>query len=188
MISTKKLAKTTSWSMKNTFNVKEWHRSIQQTTRFPDYFNIKSSGELAVLLWRQFDVPISWKEKLFYLQRDYAIFIFLQCIDFRPTKYEGCETDPSFKLATRAFSYLTRDFELTTRGFELVTRVLLFHVTHNHWVSVDWIEIQNFKGVQNNCSNYHLKQPGSTAFFVLLLFYLIYFYWSTRSVKVSMPD
>ena len=46
---------------------------------------------------RQFDVPISWKEKLFYLQRDYAIFISLQCIDLRPTENEGFETEPYVK-------------------------------------------------------------------------------------------
>ena len=70
--------------------------SIQQITRFPDYLNIKSSDELAVLFLRQFDVPISWKERLFYFQRDYAIFISLQCINFRPTEYEGFETEPLF--------------------------------------------------------------------------------------------
>ena len=43
---------------------------------------------------RQFYVTISWKERLFYLERDYAIFISLQCINFRPTEYEGFETDP----------------------------------------------------------------------------------------------
>ena len=36
-----------------------FYRCIQQITKFPDYLNIKSSGELAVLILRQFDVPIS---------------------------------------------------------------------------------------------------------------------------------
>ena len=55
---------------------------------------MKSSGELAVLFLRQFDVPISWKERLFYFQRDYAIFISLRCINFCPTEYEGFEKEP----------------------------------------------------------------------------------------------
>ena len=71
-----------------------FYRSIQKITGFPDYLNIKSSGELAVLFLGQFDIPISWKERLFYLQGDCAIFISLQCIDFRPTEYEDFETDP----------------------------------------------------------------------------------------------
>ena len=48
------------------------------------------------IILRQFDVPVSWKERLFYFQRDYAIFISLQCINFRPTEYEGFETEPLF--------------------------------------------------------------------------------------------
>ena len=36
-----------------------FYRSIQQITRFIDYLDIKSSGELADLFLRQFDVPIS---------------------------------------------------------------------------------------------------------------------------------
>ena len=70
-----------------------FYRSIQQITRFPGYLNVKNSGELAVLFLRQ--LPISWKERLFYLQRDYVIFISLQCIDFRPTEYEDFETEPN---------------------------------------------------------------------------------------------
>ena len=35
------------------------------------------------------------KKRLFYLQRDYAVFISLQYINFRPTEYEGFEMDPS---------------------------------------------------------------------------------------------
>ena len=81
--------------VKNVWQKKDFfYRSIQKITGFPDYLNIKSSGELAVLFLRQFDIPISWKERLFYLQRDYAIFISLQCIDFRTTEYEDFETDP----------------------------------------------------------------------------------------------
>ena len=36
-----------------------FYRLIQKITRFPDYLNIKSSGELAVLFLRELDVPIS---------------------------------------------------------------------------------------------------------------------------------
>ena len=69
-----------------------FHPTDHKISRLSQY---KNSGELAVLFLRQFDVPISWKERLFYLQRDYAIFVSLQCIDFRPTDYEGFETEPT---------------------------------------------------------------------------------------------
>ena len=81
-----------------------FYHSIQQITRFPDCLSIKSSGELAVLFLRQFDIPISWKKRLFYLQRDYAILISLQCIDFRPTEYEGFETEPNDKAGNKKVS------------------------------------------------------------------------------------